>query len=377
MAGSILAQRAVAAASIVLVLLFLVRAAQGQAAFYVIDPAPDRTLTVFQAAARNGNAMTGVSNGGSSGPNIVFRWTPGNGREDITAIPGNTAAYGISPTGSTLIGPHAVSPNSMFLWDAGDGYRTIGLPAGRAFETQFTGPSAWTADDGSWAIATFQGSGSDRKPYRWTPSTGWVTMGGPNLVTRVSDVSPDGTVMVGTAQDFNTGSSFIWRQGQGYTEFDPTLLAPLAVNDSGTAIVGYRSVPSSLNTMAVVRINDTYTDLGTLPGYTSSGAADISNDGSFIVGTSHTPGAGTPVKGFVWTSASGMRSLDEYMLTEYGLTFPADASVRSIAINSDGTMISGTLDGFGFRNAFALTIPAPGILSVCLGSVIVLRRRRR
>ena len=112
--------------------------------------------------------------------------------------------------------------------------------------------------------------GSNRNGYgeaiRWTAGTGWQTVAADNG-NRASDVSADGTVMVGTA----SSQAFRWTEAGG--------------------------VPAPL---------------GTLPGHTVSAAEAVSRDGRFVAGYSEIA-AKTGSRAIVYDSQnSQMHQLEYY-----------------------------------------------------------------
>ena len=88
-----------------------------------------------------------------------------------------------------------------------------------------------------------------------------------------------------------------------------------------------------MSRIAVLWTSAGLTDLGTLPGDTSSVAFAINNHGQ-IVGHSELAN-NTTFHGFLWTRENGMRDLD---------TLPHDAASLALGINDKGEVVGASLD---------------------------------
>ncbi len=155
------------------------------------------------------------------------------------------------------------------------------------------------------------------------------------------DVTPDGNVVVGTANNFQTiKDGFIWRWRE---EPAPTIIPGgdmVAVSDDGTVVAG-NIFDASIGHMVAARWTAAtgWQSLGWLPDALNctdpidpSAAYDISGDGTTIVGLSWATGCNA--RGFRWTAATGMQELQKL----------TTGSNRCSAISGDGS----TMGGFAF-----------------------------
>jgi len=82
--------------------------------------------------------------------------------------------------------------------------------------------------------------------------------------------------------------------------------------------------------------------LGVPPGWTGSGAADVSGDGSIVVGTAGRPlGPGTESRAIIWDAVHGMRILQDVLETDYGLDLTGWTLWEATDISTDGRAIVG------------------------------------
>jgi len=95
------------------------------------------------------------------------------------------------------------------------------------------------------------------------------------------------------------------------------------------------------------------TTLGTLldeQGRNSSGAGDVSADGSVVVGTSMWGTFGNYRNtAFIWDAQNGMRALEEVLTNQYGLDLGPWRLGEAHGISADGMTIVGTGNGLGNR----------------------------
>lgn len=167
-------------------------------------------------------------------------------------------------------------------------------PPARASITRIADTVTGVSADGT-AVAGLSIIENDVQMVRWTPSGGTVALG----VGAAFDISRDGTVLVGSRFTGNVSRAVRWT--------------------SGTGIVPLGQIPGS--------------GTGAL-----SEAYDVSADGSVIIGLSDTNSQpGPPLVAFRWTSATGMRALEDLP----GGTLSAQAS----AISADGQVTVGFATG--------------------------------
>ena len=203
--------------------------------------------------------------------------------------------------------------------------------------------------------------------WRWTPSGGLQTL--PFAGARA--VSGDGNTIIG---DTFTPNDAVWRNGVTtqlpYVD-DGTgirLATGGAINFDGSIIVG-----QSGSSPAIWR-NGAGTLIPTPTGLGAGIFTDLNADASVVLGTI---GSAISTDAFIWTQARGSEFLTSY-LASYGITLPG-YQLTSATVSDDGrtfavnTIIPSTLA----PNAFIITIPTSGTLSVGLLGIALASRRRR
>lgn len=221
-------------------------------------------------------------------------------------------------------------------------------------------PTAMSADGG-----TVIGSLSSG-PVRWTAETGVIPLGTSGDPSNASDVSADGSVIVGTnltpnpqwpgERDAWIGQAYRWTAHAGMVPLSLSRVTSDAwgVSDDGSVIVGSANGQAYRWTASAGIVG-----LGNLPGQGYSWAKDISGDGSTVVGWSTQP----EQKAFRWTDDTGM--------TELG-SLPGS---QAVAVSADGSVIAGFSQSGAFRwtaQRGMVSIGAGGASGISAdGSVIV------
>jgi probable HAF family extracellular repeat protein len=146
--------------------------------------------------------------------------------------------------------------------------------------------------------------------------------------TEPTDVSADGSVVVGAGSTASGTEAFRWTRSGGIQGLGHLFESHLfgwahAVSDDGTTIVGESHRQNSSESAFRWTSAGGMQALGFLPGHDRSIALDVSGDGSIVVGLSNESEA------FRWTSANGMQDL---------LVGGHDAAW---AISADGLVIAG------------------------------------
>ena len=267
------------------------------------------------------------------GPFHAIKWTLSGGTIDLGTLPGNpprapgasqdlpptSQAFGISQDTSVIVGlsTSATSIQTAFRWTAADRtMRDLGALNGAG------GRSVAYAANGDGSVVVGQSELAANAPFsfprhafRWVLTPG--TTGGVLTDLDPSDqpsaatmVTPDGSVVVGTAGHLGVAQAFRWTQATGM-------------------------VP-----------------LGVLPGQSQSAAAGVSGDGSIVVGLSggnipsNLPAglnglAGTmDSRAFRWTQATGLQDLGS-LLSASGVDMTGITLISATAITQDGQFISG------------------------------------
>jgi probable HAF family extracellular repeat protein len=230
---------------------------------------------------------------------------------------------GVSGDGSTIVGRANFTGSgwNAFRWTAATGMISLGaLPSTSVSEA--TGANF----DGSVIVgffgnAGYPGGGAERV-FRWTAASGMVDLGAlplPGLIqNRATDVSADGSVVVGFCEGSSVTHAFRWTAATGMV------------------------------------------DLGTAPGTTLSDALSVSADGSAVVGRS--PSEGSLSRAMRWTASSGMRDLQDDLVNVYGLgsQLAGWGLVRATGVSADGRVIVGAgFDPGGYVEAWVARLDAP------------------
>ena len=230
----------------------------------------------------------------------------------------------------------------------------LGLFPGDVTSTAYS-----VSDDGSVVVGAGSSSPqfSDNHGFRWTRDAGMQEIA--TIDSRPGVVSGDGNVVAGHYWPSTIGTmGFYWTAAKG---FIPTGLGTWSgisgASHDGATLVGRVGDGSN----AVRWTPQTgFVSLGSLPGYGQIGAADVSSDGSVVVGPGPNLTVGYSFRAWRWTAATGIIGL-------------GDPSVLStaVAVSGDGSVIVGHNwpDGSQDRHSFRWTeesgvvaLESPGIL---------------
>jgi len=188
--------------------------------------------------------------------------------------------------------------------------------------------------------------------YRWTESGGFDILDplAGHDVTRVSGISADGSVIVGISGDTQAepgagAAPARWTQNGGVEAIG---LPPgssfgwaMGANADGTVIVGHSGSETAGPEIFRWTEPGGIQELGKLPGDLDGFAVDTSADGSVVVGWGDT-NLPSPfhARTFIWDASHGMRDLRD-VLTEAGLDFSGWSLNFPRGISDDGTKIVG------------------------------------
>jgi probable HAF family extracellular repeat protein len=195
--------------------------------------------------------------------------------------------------------------------------------------------------DGS-VVVGYEGSSGIYKPFRW--EDGVTTYLGPMGDGGAYAVSADGSVTVGGDLHYPPEEGFRWDNGMvtslGDLPGGSVHTVGLGISADGSVVIG-RSA-SEHGTEAFRWENGQMTGLGDLPGNSFySLATDISADGSVIVG--------------IGTSGDGVYGREAFrwedgVMTGLGQPFGPGTDSQAIAVSADGSVIVGcSTDARGFR----------------------------
>jgi uncharacterized membrane protein len=205
----------------------------------------------------------------------AFRWTPDGGCEDLGMLPGYlaAAAWSVSADGSAVVGQsEGPDGTQAFRWSAQTGMEGLGFVGGN-----FSSAEA-ASQQGDIVVGTSGG-----EPFMWTAETGMVGLGLPGAA---NDVSADGTVIVGGAEQafrWTAENGFVWL---GDLPGGPVASVAVAVSSGGETAVGFsRNSPDGWAAFRWTAATGMVELVG-LPGESACEAHAVSADGSVVVGVS-------------------------------------------------------------------------------------------
>jgi len=325
------------------------------ATFQILSPG------IANGVSGDGTVVVGQNNSGG------FSWTSGGGLQVLGSVAANAASLDGSVIGGLVNngGSEEAARLSGGIWTPLGGLGPTGCDA---FVSSTYGISA----DGS-IVVGLGWDGCSAGAFRWTESDGMVALpqDGPNSA-RANSISGDGMFVGG----WDEGAGGQRRAALWDSNFQETLVLAgqpgnaagagevWGINNDGSIFVGWgTSSMASTNGPFVWRDGDGITYLGNIPGTAPfvSGANDLSDDGSVIVGFQR-EGIG-PFAIFdatIWTEATGTVRLSDY-LTALGVTIPAGFQLASTSgISDDGSVLVGWgYSGFVLnQQAWVATLPA-------------------
>lgn len=233
-----------------------------------------------------------------------------------------SSANDVSADGRYVVGHarrlHPVSggnADTAVRWDTTTGDITI------LHEDRF-GQAYAISSDGTTAVGST--NNNPTIPYRWTDATGPIRIGSVGTTGAARGVSANGSVVVGTrvtstlvgGDVVETSDAFKWTSSGGFVGLGTlggTHSFGADVSADGSVVVG------SADTSGVRHAfrwdsQAGMTSLGMLPGFTvRSSAAAISADGTFVVGSSIGPNvSGAPTsQAYIWSQATGLTGLGD------------------------------------------------------------------
>jgi hypothetical protein len=361
-----------------------------------------QTLHVLPSAQFNGGAaIIGVSNTGRLGGSLrplnttsvhLATWAPG---ESPLFSPRPASAFAFDPSTAAVAG--RLSSNTEF-WN---GQSQTTLPAFPERPTIIGSVFPRVVDGSTGAVwGTFQDLDSPSSPIRfrqipwqWSAASSYQYLPTPSPfsqgIIRCADTSrsriggtlasPQGLTSA-PAMWTNTPTGWVGAAlapPTGTTYADATDNAVIAISANGSAIIGnVLTLQADGSTQASFTRWENGRVVQQLPALTAStflgDAAFIADNGShtLLVRNISTP--------TVWFADGSTIPAITY-LTNAGVVFPTDATVRIAAMSPDGLTFAGTLTSPATgltNNPFVATIPSPATLPLVSLSLLAARRRR-
>jgi probable HAF family extracellular repeat protein len=315
---------------------------------------------------------------GTLGTFFAFRWTAAGGLQPVTLPIGYSAGdgRGISADGSVVVGGWRGPIGAEAFRQSGvGGAQGLGSMGGGFQTTTAFGASA----DGSVVVGKGTNAAGFEQPFRWTASAGAEGLG---ILAGFTDgtataASADGSVVIGSSLTITsspTSRAFRWTAASGIVGLGPSNVrsGAIDISDDGTAIVGFQGTRATRWTAGG------NTDLGSLPSFESFAANGVSADGSVIVGEASAINPTSRSAPFIWDQANGMRSLTQ-VLADLGVQVPAGWELQSAnAISADGLTIAGTgADPAGKFEGWVAVVPEPVALPLLAAAFGMFALRRR
>jgi len=318
----------------------------------------------------DGTTVVGTSQ--SDNPYVqAFRWTAEQGMVGLGWLPGGghtTRGTRVSADGSVVVGNAwyvgECTITHAFRWTPDDGVVDLGTLTGLCGQSFGHGVSG----DGSVVVGSSSAEIVGTAPYRWTPEEGMVTLSGVGG-GGATDVSADGTVVVGGRPHGALSEAFWWTEetgpvGLGDLPGGAFFSSANAVSADGEVVVGESD--SHKRTEAFRWTEDQgMVGLGVLwdyQGYGRSHALDTNADGTVVVGDGVIDVYGNTAA-FIWDEQTDMRRLQDVLETEYGLDLDGWHLLEAKGVSDDGLTIVGYGDGpAGRREAWVARVPEPSTL---------------
>jgi uncharacterized membrane protein len=266
---------------------------------------------------------------------VWFRWTHEAG---TSAIGGSESVeiYGTNRDASVVVGQFS-SPSRAFRWTEASGFVSLGvLPGGDASSMS---SASDVSSDGSVVVGS-----SDYQPFRWTSGTGMVKLGMPTGAPSDSIASPravsnDGSIIAG---NLNASMSNLvrWTETDEVEWIEPARKAEVTgISADGEVIVGNADFAGVSEAFRWTRPG----------GIVSLGRPAPCSRGAYAWGTS---GDGRVVavsclssdQSYLWDVDNGFRSI-QHVLESIGADTSAAGSTTVRSLSFDGSTIVGTASG--------------------------------
>jgi hypothetical protein len=307
------------------------------------------SISEATALSGDGTTVTGWFRAGNSfiSPIVAFRWTRAAGLSTLPALSGatNAFAFGTDQTGSIIVGD---SDSTGTIWSSAAGFspaaagifdRVVDVSANGA--VRITSTSFFSG--GNWFEPGSPPNQLSEPQFRRLSGDGSLIAG--KVVRRVQTGSGGYSGPIFSSFDriavYNTQSDS-WSVVEPLIDYEHC--QALSISADGRVSVGSSTDDESTLPQRAVRSVDggPALSLGALTPSDASVAADVSADGSVIVGRSGNTA-------FVWTAAAGMRSVQS-ILQANGISTGGWQLTSADSVSDSGLIIAGNgLDSLGRR----------------------------
>jgi len=201
----------------------------------------------------DGTTIVGFTDRFGSG-SIPFRWTSGTGMAKMASVTGATAtsAVKISRDGSVVLGSdyngNDLTGDVGIVWSGSAVGQILNFPVG-----YLDAQAIAVTSDGSAIFGFYQAYAGPGIPFKWTQAAGAANLTQSTLnIWGVSDVSGDGSVMIGDAGS----GGYVWDLSNGPprllgdilvaegANLNGLTLYPYAISEDGNVIVGSAATDS-------------------------------------------------------------------------------------------------------------------------------------
>jgi uncharacterized membrane protein len=323
------------------------------------------------AMTDDGRAVVGLCIDAPSGHVAPYIWRRDSGISSLSDfIPGPIDDVTISGGGDAIF---VVDGLVASRWTQAGGLTDLfNAPAG-SYSIRFSGSSS----DGRTVAGLFFGVGPQGEPdhinsFVWREGLGLTTIDDGFIA---SGISPDGRHLVGARYVDPPGSGLsnpIRRSVDGVEtilEPESPFAAAVAASNDGSIVIG------SSHSVGFRWSANTSTPIGQLPLQNdATSPLDLSYDGSVVVGYAEA----APQGAFIWDMTNGIRSLHELLLDD-GVDVSSVTLGAARFVSADGRTIVGTApDGIGGATAWIATlIPEPHAVHLAVGCALVLAASSR
>lgn len=341
------------------------------------DRAPSFQALGSPSGARSGEGLAVSADGdvvvgafyASKGYYGAFRWTPSDGSRDLGTFldngSGYSRAYDVSADGGVVVGSslvdvtrngQTVALERAFRWTSSGGM----APLGANPDLHNSTAKAVSADGRAVLIQARGFSAAATGLFLWTSAGGMERLccfSTPNSNSTASDISDDGSVVVGWGSD----GPFRWTRGEGMVpfgqDFPPeapgAIVAPFAVSGDGSVVVGQAGQWLSNQRAFRWTAGGGVVWISEGPG---DSARDVSADGSVVVGARFVNDSGG-LEAFVWTAQRGARSVAA-ILAEAGVSTAGLILTQAEGVSADGRVVVGTgRNPLGYPEAWRAVLP--------------------
>ncbi len=338
---------------------------------------------------------------------VAFDPLPGDSHVDVEGVSADGTTVLMTSTGT--IGSFGMRQLAVWRRDAGHF-----IPEGLNLRNANTHVDGFALSADGSVITGWLAGPTSTTAFRWSPSGGYQALAAGSSFLSTS-ISADGAVVPGWT--LSNSRAAYWSQPTGLVTLPNTLGGSSysnAASGDGSVIVGGASFSSGPITAGAFRWSAAtgMTDLGHLPGATSTTAWGVSGDGSVVVGRSGnavfrwtaqggmvqvaegsvsnyvriTPDGGTilanvsvpgGIRGMLWDEVQGRRDLAAILPLLPGFDASQWSFITPVDISADGmTIVGDGRDSAGRYKGFMATIPGPSsVLGLCWGLVLARRRR--